>query len=107
MVGHGIVFGILLTDKFGRSYADDLVNEIKVFYTKNNYTYPEGIADFPSAEDDQLAIGFFVKLGRDMDIAQLDATWEDLTKKLPPEILEIYNKHEWKKPDFHVMSGSY
>jgi len=107
MVGHGVAFGISLTDEFGDSLDDEMVDVVKKLYKENNYDYPVGIASFPSAEDDQLVLGFFIRLDRDINVEELDKQWNDLMAKLPPELKAIYDQYEWNKPNFHVMSGSY
>jgi hypothetical protein len=107
MVGHGVTFGIPLTDEFGGPTDDEMVEVINKLYEENDYEYPVGIASFPSVEDNQLVLGFFVRLHRDINVAELDKQWNDLITKLPPELKAVYDKYDWNKPSFHVMSGEY
>lgn len=106
MVGHCVVFGILLTDSFGHTIVKEVTDIINEIYEETE-SYPEGVIDFPSAEDNQLAIGLYVKLDRDINVEELDKKWNEVYNNLSPELFEAIDKYELEKPNFHVLSGYY
>lgn len=81
----------------------DIINEI---YNETEI-YPEGVMDFPSAEDNQSAIGLSVKLDRGINVEELDKKWNEVYKNISPELFEAIDKYELEKPNFHVLSGYY
>lgn len=106
MVGHTMVYGILITDEFG--YPDsDYATLIKAIKNTYGYDYPDWIASFPSAESRQLALGFETWVTKTTDFKELDAQWKELMATIPEEFKSLIPHFEQLDPDVEMMSGKY
>lgn len=105
MVDHRVTFGILLTSEFGREFYKNIVNTIENY--KVDDEYPEWIAFWYSAQDDQLVLGFYVNLTKHMDIKAIEKKWDDMYVNIPEKIRDIIDQYDCPEPNFHVLSGKY
>lgn len=106
MVGHTMIYGVLMTDEFGGvfNHFEAFVDAVKEQY---GYNYPEWIASFPSAEDNQLALGFDTWINKTTDFKALDESWKELVNTIPEDLKVLIPDFEQLNPDVEVMSGKY
>jgi len=102
MVGHGVLYGILLTDEFGGAFYDELVEKIRELEDE-----PEWIYSFPSARDNQLAFGIHVYLDKDMNMQEIHQKWEKYMLTVPQEFRDELASYDLEEPNLHVVSGKY
>lgn len=109
-VMHTTAYGVLLTQDFGDSLDKqfdpliDLINNKK--YEEDDYDYgSKWLATCPSAERDQMVLGFEVRFDKNLEMEQVEKKWQELIKTVPEEWKELIK--DFPEPNFHVMSGKY
>lgn len=122
-------YGIELTEKFGRAKREfsTLVNLIHHYYqnqsklefyaNSDEYNPDEDDDDMsllqfsswlftcPSAEKDQIALGFEVKITKETDFKALEKRWNELLNNLPKEISDEVKRLKLVQADIVQMSG--
>lgn len=102
MVGHDTLYGIMVTNEFGS--ANNQVGEAIQEYIEEN-DEPSWIASFPSAESDQLVLGFSAFIHKGTDFKALDKEWHALMETVPESIKALIG--DIGEPDVVVVSGYY
>lgn len=72
---------------------------------KADMMYSKWLFLCPTAEQDQLALGFETSISKNTDFKALDEQWHELMKALPEEIAKEVKELGLDEPDIVEMSG--
>jgi hypothetical protein len=101
MIVHVVAYGIMITDEFGSPKYASLVKAVRAYLEKVGE--PDWICTCPSAEEDQLVLGFSIHVHKEIDFKNVDKKWHDVMEHIP-ENIKILMK-ELPEPNVEVMSG--
>jgi len=107
MIAEGTFYGLSVTDEFGHPlYAMQQVFAYiqKHYYDEEygGYNEPPWLVTFPSAEEDQLVIGFDVVINKKTNYEKLDEKWQEILTIMPAPLGEALKTIE---PDVIHLSG--